>query len=89
MSSKWKSSLPMAGVVAAAALAFPGIASAAVVAEIDAGVLTVTGDGADAITISCDAGGDVAVADNTTPFPARRIAPTSPRSTSRAATART
>ncbi|HYI18436.1 MAG TPA: hypothetical protein VD836_06980 [Solirubrobacteraceae bacterium] len=69
MSSKWKCSLPMAGVVAAAALAFPGIASAAVVAEIDAGVLTVTGNGADAVTISCDAGGDVAVADNTTPFP--------------------
>ena len=30
MSSKWKSTIPVAGAAAAAALAFPGIASAAV-----------------------------------------------------------
>ena len=69
MASKWKCSVPMAGFVAAAALAFPGIASAAVEADVDAGVLTVSGDAADAITIACDAGGDVTVANNTTPFP--------------------
>ena len=62
MSAKWKSSIPVAGVAAVAALAFPGIASAAVNANVAAGVLTVTGDGSDAITISCDAGGNVAVA---------------------------
>ena len=67
MSSKWKCSIPVAGVAAAAALAFPGIASAAVNANVAAGVLTVTGDGADAITISCDAGGDVAVANAALP----------------------
>jgi Ca2+-binding RTX toxin-like protein len=62
VSSKWKSTIPVAGAAAAAALAFPGIASAAVNANVAGGVLTVTGEGADAITISCDAGGDVAVA---------------------------
>ena len=62
---KWKSPIPIAGVAVAAALAFPGIASAAVTAEVDSNVLTVTGTGSDAITISCDAGGDVAVADAT------------------------
>ena len=45
MSSKWKSSIPVAGVAAVAALAFPGIASAAVNANVAGGVLTVTGDG--------------------------------------------
>jgi Ca2+-binding RTX toxin-like protein len=58
----------MAGVVAAAALAFPGIANAAVQASVTDGVLTVTGDGADAITISCD-GGNVLVADAVVPLP--------------------
>ncbi|MET0684405.1 MAG: calcium-binding protein [Solirubrobacteraceae bacterium] len=67
MSSKWKCSIPVAGAAAAAALAFPGIASAAVNANVAAGVLTVTGEGADAITISCDAGGHVAVANAALP----------------------
>jgi Ca2+-binding RTX toxin-like protein len=67
VSTKWKCSIPVAGAAAAAALAFPGIASAAVNANVAAGVLTVTGDGADAITISCDAGGDVAVANAALP----------------------
>ncbi len=62
MSAKWKSSIPIAGVAVVAALAFPGIASAAVNANVAAGVLTVTGTGSDAITISCDGGGNVAVA---------------------------
>jgi RTX calcium-binding nonapeptide repeat (4 copies) len=61
VSAKWKSSIPIAGVAVAAALAFPGIASAAVAANVAGGVLTVTGEGSDAITISCDAG-NVAVA---------------------------
>jgi Ca2+-binding RTX toxin-like protein len=68
VSSRWKKSIPVAGVAAAAALALPGIANAAVQANVAGGVLTVTGAGADAITISCDAAGDVVVADNTTPF---------------------
>ena len=61
MSAKWKSSIPIAGVAVAAALAFPGIANAAVTAGVSGGVLTVTGTDSDAITISCDAGGNVAV----------------------------
>ena len=62
MSAKWKSPIPIAGVAVAAALAFPGIANAAVNANVAGGVLTVTGTGSDAITISCDGGGNVAVA---------------------------
>ncbi len=67
MSSRWKKSIPVAGIAAAAALALPGIANAAVTASVAGGVLTVEGEGADAITITCD-GGNVAVAGNTTPF---------------------
>ena len=70
MSPKWKSSIPVAAFAAAAALAFPGIASAEVDASVALGVLTVTGEDGDAITISCDAGGDVAVADADPPLPA-------------------
>ena len=70
MSSKWRSSIPIAAVAAAAALAFPGVANAAVNASVADGVLTVTGDGSDAITISCDAGGNVVVADAVVPLPA-------------------
>ena len=62
MSAKWKSSIPIAGVAVAAALAFPGIANAAVTANVNNDVLAVTGTGSDAITISCDAGGNVLVA---------------------------
>ena len=65
MSAKWKSRIPIAGVAVAAALAFPGIASAAVTAQVTGGVLTVTGTGSDAITISCDGAGNVAVANAT------------------------
>jgi Ca2+-binding RTX toxin-like protein len=66
VSAKWKSPIPIAGVAVVAALAFPGIASAAVTANVAAGgVLNVTGTGSDAITISCDAGGNVAVANAT------------------------
>ena len=65
MSAKWKSPIPIAGVAVAAALAFPGIASAAVTANVAGGVLTVTGTGSDAITISCDGAGNVAVANAT------------------------
>jgi Ca2+-binding RTX toxin-like protein len=61
VSVKWKSPIPLAGVAVVAALAFPGIASAAVTATVTGGVLTVEGTGSDAITISCDAG-NVAVA---------------------------
>ena len=54
MAPKWKSSIPIAGVAAAAALAFPGIASATVTAIVNgAGVLTVNGAGNDAISIAC------------------------------------
>jgi Ca2+-binding RTX toxin-like protein len=67
--SKWKSSISIAGVAAAAALAFPGIANAAVNANVAGGVLTVTGDGNDAITISCDTDGDVTVANTVVPLP--------------------
>ena len=70
MSAKWKCSIPIAGVAVAAALAFPGIANAAVNANVAGGVLTVTGDGSDAITISCDAGGNVVVANAVVPLPA-------------------
>jgi Ca2+-binding RTX toxin-like protein len=70
VSAKWKGSIPIAGVAVAAALAFPGIANAAVNANVVGGVLTVTGEGSDAITISCDAGGNVAVADAVVPLPA-------------------
>jgi Ca2+-binding RTX toxin-like protein len=66
VSAKWKSSIPIAGVAVVAALAFPGIASAAVTANVAAGgVLNVTGTGSDAITITCDGGGNVAVANAT------------------------
>ena len=64
MSVKWKSPIPLAGVAVVAALAFPGIASAAVTATVTGGVLTVEGTGSDAITISC-AAGNVAVANAT------------------------
>jgi hypothetical protein len=67
VSSRWKKSIPVAGIAAAAALALPGIANAAVTASVAGGVLTVEGEGGDAITITC-AGGNVAVAGNTTPF---------------------
>jgi Ca2+-binding RTX toxin-like protein len=70
VSVKWKSSIPLAGVAVAAALAFPGIASAAVNANVAAGVLTVTGTGSDAITISCNGGGNVVVAEAAVPVPA-------------------
>jgi Ca2+-binding RTX toxin-like protein len=70
VSAKWKSSIPIAGVAVAAALAFPGIANAAVNANVAGGVLTVTGEGSDAITISCDAGGNVVVANAVVPLPA-------------------
>jgi Ca2+-binding RTX toxin-like protein len=43
----------LAGAAAVAALAFPGIASAAVNSSVAGGVLTVTSDAADAITITC------------------------------------
>ena len=65
MSAKWKGSIPIAGVAVAAALGFPGIANAAVTAAVNGGVLTVNGTGSDAITISCDGSGNVAVADAT------------------------
>jgi Ca2+-binding RTX toxin-like protein len=68
VSSKWKSSIPIGCLAVAAALAFPGIASAAVDASVDGGVLTVTGDGSDVITISCD-GGNVLVAGAVPPLP--------------------
>ena len=79
MSAKWKSPIPIAGVAVVAALAFPGIASAAVNANVAGGVLTVTGTGSDAITISCDGGGNVAVASAASP--GRRRATRSRRST--------
>ena len=53
MAPKWKSSIPIAGVAAAAALAFPGIANATVTSAVVNGTeLTVTSDAADAITIA-------------------------------------
>jgi Ca2+-binding RTX toxin-like protein len=52
---KWQGAIPI-GIAAAAALAFPGIASAAVQAHVNNGVLTVTGAGSDAITIACTNG---------------------------------
>ena len=64
---------------AAALLAFPGIANAAVTAKVERRRLTVTGDGSDAITISCDGGGNVAVA--APPSPRRPRATRSRRST--------
>ena len=68
MSAKWKSSIPIAGAAVAAVLAFPGIASAAVTANVAAGgVLNVTGQGTDAITISCDGAGNVVVANAALP----------------------
>ena len=44
MAPKWKSSIPIAGVAAAAALAFPGIANAAVTATVNGTELTVDVD---------------------------------------------
>ncbi len=70
MSPTWKSSIPIAALAAAAALAFPGIASAEVDASVALGVLTVTGEDGDAITITCNAGGNVVVADADPPVPA-------------------
>ena len=46
----------LAGAAAAAALAFPGIANAAVNSTVTAGALTVTSDAADPITITNDGG---------------------------------
>jgi Ca2+-binding RTX toxin-like protein len=48
-----RKSAALAGAAAAALLAFPGVASAAVTSEVDAGVLTVESDAGDAITITC------------------------------------
>jgi Ca2+-binding RTX toxin-like protein len=50
----------LAGAAAAALLAFPGIASAAVTSSVAGGALTVTSDAGDAIAITC-AGGQVQV----------------------------
>ena len=44
MAPKWKSSIPIAGVAAMAAMAFPGIANAAVVPNVNGSELTLTGD---------------------------------------------
>jgi Ca2+-binding RTX toxin-like protein len=48
-----RKSAALAGAAAAALLAFPGVASAAVTSEVDAGVLTVESDAGDSITITC------------------------------------
>ena len=50
----------LAGAAAAAALAFPGIANAAVTSTVTAGALTVTSDAADPIAIT-SAGGNVKI----------------------------
>jgi Ca2+-binding RTX toxin-like protein len=71
VSAKWKGSIPIAGAAVAAVLAFPGLASADVNANLGAGgVLNVTGTGSDAITISCDDDGNVVVANAVTAPPA-------------------
>jgi Ca2+-binding RTX toxin-like protein len=46
----------LAGAVVVAALAFPGIASAAVISNVNGDVLDVTGQADDAITLTCDGG---------------------------------
>ena len=52
MAPKWKSSIPIASAAAAAALAFPGIASAAVTSTVSGTELTVASDAGDAIAIA-------------------------------------
>jgi Ca2+-binding RTX toxin-like protein len=49
---KWKSSIPIAGVAAVAAMAFPGIANATVTPTVAGTELTVTSDAADPIAIA-------------------------------------
>jgi hypothetical protein len=50
----WKSSIPIAGVAAVAAMAFPGIANATVTPTVAGTELTVASDAADAIAIASD-----------------------------------
>ena len=54
MASKWKTSIPIAGVAAMAAMAFPGIASATVTPTVNGTELTVTSDAAEPVTIGTD-----------------------------------
>ena len=54
MAPKWKSTIPIAGVAAAAALAFPGIANATVTPTVSGTELTLTADAGDAIAVGSD-----------------------------------
>ena len=54
MAPKWKSSIPIAGVAAMAAMAFPGIANATVTPTVIGTELTVASDAGDAIAIAAN-----------------------------------